>query len=72
MTSSRTMHNVGELAAAERSSGLVLAGFLAAGNPPTLVPILVRPGRSAIELGRLMERLSGENDADDRASRRRE
>jgi hypothetical protein len=63
-------HSAVELAAAERTSGLVLAGFLAAGEPPILVPILARPGRSAVELGRLIERLNAVGDTDGQEQRR--
>jgi hypothetical protein len=66
----RSLHDPRELAAAERSSGLVLAGYLAAGNPSTLVLILVRPSRSLHEQQAIVGRLNAVGDGDRQEKRR--
>ena len=47
-------HTPAELAALERATGLELVGYLAAGEPRTLLPILARVALSAAQRRRLV------------------
>jgi hypothetical protein len=58
------------LQSAYQSCGLVLDGYLAAGDPPTLVPILVQLGRSLYEQRAIIERLNIHGDRNRRSPRR--
>lgn len=40
-----TSHTAEELSALEHVSGLLVAGYVAAGEPRVLVPLLIRPER---------------------------